>query len=168
MKKLRTASVVLAIGAVAVLVVGSVAGAAVSKKPKKTIVAFTASYSGNATVNVVDNVANISASGTGTALRLGAGKITGTGKGDSSQRPCVPFTGPGSMVGAKGSISFAVISGSQGCGDEEGQVFALSGKAKVTKATGALAKATGTLKFSGTYDRGAGTFTVKFKGSLVK
>ena len=37
----------------------------------------------------------------------------------------------------------------------------------MTNATGKLKKATGTLKFTGVYDRGAGTFTVKFKGNLT-
>src|SRR6266542_5121816 len=100
-------------------------------------------------------------SGTGTLV--GASKISGAGTGDSSVQPCVPFSGPGSLVGARSKLVFTVISGSQGCGDEAGQVFSVSGKAKVTKGTGKLLKATGTLKFTGIYDRGAGTFSVKFK-----
>lgn len=164
MKKLRTASAVAAAGVAAVLVAGSALAGTAVKKP----VAFSASYSGTAAVQVADNVANISANGAGKAVLIGAGKITGAGTGDSSQQPCVPFNGPGKMTGAKGTVAFTVLAGSQGCGDESGQVFAISGKAKVTKATGALKKAVGTLKFTGTYDRGAGTFSVKFKGTLTK
>jgi len=71
------------------------------------------------------------------------------------------------MSGTAGSkLSFTVVPGSQGCGDEQGQVFSVVGKANVTKGTGKLAKAHGLLKFTGVYDRGAGTFTVKFKGTL--
>ena len=134
--------------------------------PVKTV-AFTASYNGTANVQVDGSVANISANGTGKGTPLGAGSITGTGTGDSSAQPCVPFTGPGTMSGTAGTkLMFTVIPGSQGCGDEQGQVFSVSGKANVTKGTGKLAKAKGTLRFTGVYDRGQGTFNVKFFGTL--
>lgn len=164
MTKLRTASAVAAAGVAAVLVAGSALAGTTVKKP----IAFSAAYAGTASVQVADQVANIAANGKGTAGVIGAGTITGAGKGDASQQPCVPFTGPGKIVGAKGTIAFTVLTGSTGCGDEGGQVFSISGKAKVVKATGTLAKATGTLKFTGVYDKGAGTFSVKFKGTLVK
>jgi hypothetical protein len=38
----------------------------------------------------------------------------------------------------------------------------------VLKATGKLAKAKGTLKFTGVFDRDGGTFTVKFSGQLKR
>jgi hypothetical protein len=161
--KFGTASIVI-VAAAALLTVFASVGAAAT--PSKTV-AFTSSYSGTATVNNTDNVADIVANGTGAATLLGAGKVAGAGKGDSSVQPCVPFTGPGSLIGTGGKITFTVISGSQGCGDEAGQVFSVSGKAKVLSATGKLKKATGTLKFTGIYDRGQGTFTVKFKGTLT-
>jgi hypothetical protein len=133
------------------------------------VVVFAATYSGTATVKVTDNVADIAATGTGKATKLGAGKITGVGKGDSSQQPCVPFTGPGTMTGTgKNKLTFQVITGSTGCGDEGGQVFSISGKARVVKGFGTLSKAKGTLKFTGVYDHQAGTFTVKFKGNLTQ
>ena len=133
------------------------------------VVVFASSYSGTATVTVNDNVANITASGTGKGTGLGAGKITGSGTGDSSVQPCVPFSGPGVMTGTgKNKLTFKVVSGSTACGDEAGQVFSVSGKALVVKGTGTLAKAKGTLKFTGVYDRGAGTFTVKFTGTLTR
>ena len=50
-----------------------------------------------------------------------------------------------------------MIPPSSGCGDEEGNVFSISGKAKVTGGTKLYKKATGTLKLTGVYDRGAGT-----------
>ena len=154
---LAAAAIVLAFGA----------SAALASSAK--IVVFTATYSGTATTKVTDNVADISASGTGKGTPLGAGKISGVGKGDTSVQPCVPFTGPGTMTGTgKNKLSFKVIAGSTACGDEAGQVFSISGKAAVVKGTGVLAKVRGTLKFTGTYDREAGTFAVKFKGKLTQ
>jgi len=159
------------IGIVTVLAAAVAVVAATSSAPAGTskLVPFTASYSGTAVVEVTDNVADITASGTGTGTLLVKSKISGHGTGDSSQQPCVPFTGPGSMVAANGTkLFFTVIAGARGCGDEQGQVFSLVGKAKVTKTTGKLLKARGTLKFTGIYDRGEGTFTIKFKGTLTK
>lgn len=162
----RLASV-LAVSALA-LALGT--GAAFGAGAKKVV--FAATYSGTAVVKVTDNVADIAANGAGKGTVIGAGKVTGVGKGDSAQQPCVPFTGPGTMVGsgktAKTKLTFKVLDGSTGCGDEAGQVFSISGKAMVVKGTGALAKAKGTLKFTGVYDRNAGTFTVKFKGTLTQ
>jgi len=150
--------------AVAVAAIATSAPAGTSK-----LVPFTAQYSGTAVVKVTDNVADITASGTGTGTLLPASKISGHGTGDSSQQPCVPFTGPGSIVAANGTkLFFTVIPGSQGCGDEQGQIFSIVGKAKVARTTGKLLKARGTLKFTGVYDRGAGTFSIKFKGTLTK
>lgn len=152
----------LATAAAALLVLAVAAAAVAAKKP----VAFTAKYTGTAVTQQNDNIVNITANGTGTATALGAGKVTGTGTGDSSVRPCVPFTGTGSMTGTAGVLQFKVIPGSAGCGDQEGQVFSITGKATVVKATGKLAKVAGTLRLSGTYDRSNGAFSVKFSGSL--
>lgn len=148
-----------------VTVIASVgAGAAVAPKT----LAFTATYTGTATVQQNDTLANISASGTGTGTMLGSSKIAGTGTGNTATQPCVPFSGPGSLIATNGTkLLFTVASTSQGCGDDQGQIFSLVGKATVTKGTLKLAKARGTLKFTGIYDRGAGTFSVKFKGTLT-
>jgi hypothetical protein len=152
---------------VAALVVGILAPTGAAAKVKT--VAFTATYAGTANVQVNGTVANISANGTGNGTILGPGAISGTGTGDSSQQPCVPFSGPGVMAGTAGTkLSFTIPQGAQGCGDQEGQVFSVAGKATVTKGTGKLAKAHGILRFTGTYDRGAGTFSVKFKGTLTQ
>ncbi len=145
------------------VVVAVVAGTAAASSGVK-IVPFAASYAGNATVTVTDSIVAIKAEGAGKATQIGAGKVTGVGSGTTGEG-CVPFTGPGTITGKSGKLLFKVVSGS-GCGDPDGDVFSLSGKATVVKGTGKLAKAKGTLKFSGTYDRGAGTFTVKFKGKL--
>ena len=134
------------------------------------VVAFKASYAGKANVKVTDNVADIAAEGPGTATVIGASRVSGKGKGDASKQPCVPFTGDGVITASKGptTLRFSVLPGSSGCGDEAGKLFSISGKAKVTGGTGAMAGASGTLKLTGVYDRGAGTFSVKFSGSVTR
>src|SRR5262249_28858798 len=117
---------------------------------------------------VADQVADISASGKGTGTLIGSSSISGKGTGDASQQPCAPFTGPGTMGGTGAKLAFTVGSGSQGCGGGQGQGFGLSRRGNVTSATGKLAKAKGVLRFTGVYDRGAGTFSVKFKGTLTQ
>lgn len=151
-----------AIAALALTIVAAAALAA--KKP----VAFVGTFTGTATTTQNDTTVAISASGTGKGTLIGATKITGTGSGDTSQRPCIPFTGTGSMKGATGTIIFKVIPGATSCGDDSGQLFSYTGKASVLKATGKLLKAKGTLKLTGTYDRQSGAFTAKFKGTLLK
>jgi hypothetical protein len=142
-----------------------VGGAALASSKK--VIAFTAKYNGTATTQAADNVVTINAKGAGNGTILGTGKITGAGTGDSSQQPCVPFTGTGSMSGPGGTLTFKVTPGAAGCGDDAGQLFSVTGKAAVLKGTGKLKKAKGTLKMTGTYDRSSGAFSVKFKGSLT-
>jgi len=160
---MRTFRVSLVAAAVAALVAAAAASALPAKIP------FTGSYSGQASTKVDGSLATISATGTGKGTLIGAGKLTGGGTGDSSQQPCVPFGGTGKLTGVAGTtISFKVAQTAQGCGDEGGHVFSLKGYATVLKATGKLAKAKGTLKFTGVYDRDGGTFSVKFTGTLTK
>lgn len=163
MKKLGITTIALVtIAATAILAAGAVAGT--QKK-----VAFVAKYTGNATTTIADNVVSISAKGVGTGTPIGKGTITGTGTGDSSQQPCVPFGGTGKLIGTAGTtLTFKVPSNASGCGDEGGHTFAIVGHATVTKGTGKLAKAKGTLKFTGTYSHDDGSFTVKFSGSLTQ
>jgi hypothetical protein len=162
----RTTTLIATALSTAMLIAGS--ALASTTETAKTIV-FTAKYAGTAVTKVTDDVADISAAGTGKGTIIGAGKITGKGTGDASQEPCVPFGGTGKMTGvAKTTIVFKVVRTSKGCGDEGGEFFSISGKAVVLKATGRLANAKGTLKFSGLYNRGAGTFSIKFSGSLTK
>lgn len=152
---------------VAALAVASLAATAGAATPKKTV--FKASYSGAAVVTVTDNVADIKTTGTGNGNVIGAGKITGAGTGDASVQPCVPFTGTGMIVGTAGTkLGFKVVAGSSGCGDEAGEVFAVNARATVTSATGKFAKAKGSLKITGTYDKNAGTFSVKINGTLTQ
>jgi hypothetical protein len=162
-KKLWLVTVGVAMAA-AVLVTAALAATTVAKK----VVPFTAKYTGTAVTKQTDNNVDITANGSGSGTLIGAGKVTGVGKGDSSVRPCVPFNGTGSMKGPGGVITFRVNPGTAGCGDDSGQLFSITGKATVTKATGKLALAKGTLKMTGTYDRSSGAFSVKFSGSLTK
>jgi len=121
-------------------------------------------------VKITDDVASISAEGAGTATLIGASKVAGKGLGDAAKRPCVPFTGTGEITAASGptTLRFTVAPGSTGCGDEEGMVFSISGRAKITGGTGSMANASGTLKLTGVYDRGAGTFSIKFSGQVTR
>lgn len=159
------AAIVAALFTVAAVAAGSaLAGTAGSTK----ILPFKASYSGVAVVKVTDQVADISTTGSGKGTPIGASKITGKGTGNAAVQPCVPFAGAGTMTGPKGGkINFKMASGSQGCGDEAGEVFSVTGRAIVTGGAGAFKKAKGTLKLTGIYDRSKGTFAVKFVGKLT-
>jgi plastocyanin len=163
-----TGGIVGAIVASLVVAAAATAGTTRTSGSAGTI-AFTAAYAGKATVTVTDAVANISASGPGTATVIGASTVSGTGVGNTAVQPCVPFTGTGTITAKSGgtTLRFSVQPGSQGCGDESGSVFSIVGRAKVTGGTGSMAEATGTLKLTGTYNRGAGTFSIKLKGNLT-
>jgi len=130
---------------------------------------FTAKFAGAAVVRVDETVAYITANGSGKGTLLGATKISGKGTGDASAQPCVPFTGTGTMTGTlKTKLLFKVVPTSTGCGDEAGQVFSINARATVVKGYGKLANVRGKLKITGVYDRGKGTFSVKFAGTLTK
>jgi hypothetical protein len=152
------------IAAAAVLVTALVASTASAATP----ILFTGKYAGQAATKVEGDVVTISATGTGKGSIIGAGRVTGQGTGDSSQQPCVPFGGTGKITGASGTIAFRLLTGANACGDEGGHVFSIKGTLAVVKATGKLAKAKGTLRFTGVYDRDGGTFSVKFTGTLKK
>ena len=154
--------IAVALVALAALLVGAaIASGAASVK----IINFSAKYNGTATVKVTGEVVDsIAAKGTGTGIPIGKGTITGLGKGEAKPQPCNNWGGTGVLKGTKGTITFKMLAGTQGCGDEEGKVFSIAGRATVTKATGKLAKAKGNLKVTGGFDHGEGTFAVKFTG----
>lgn len=163
---MRKFGITITAPAAVVMAFALVAGSAVAGSAKK--VPFTAKYTGTAVTKVTNNIAAISATGKGTGTFVGASSISGLGTADTSVQPCVPFTGTGLITGTGGTkLSFKVTPGSTGCGDEQGEVFSISGHATVIKGTGKLVKAKGTLKLTGVYDRTAGTFSVKFFGSLT-
>jgi hypothetical protein len=158
--RLTTTAVALAI------IVAATATAAFGAASGKVV--FAAKYSGNATTKIDGSNAAISATGTGLASQIGLGSIAGLGAGDTSQQPCIPFTGTGKMTGKSGTVTFKVVPGSNGCGDEGGHNFTITSKLAVVSATGKLAKAKGTLRMTGTYSHDDGSFTVKVSGTLTK
>ncbi len=131
-------------------------------------VAFTASFSGKATVKVSGSRADISADAAGTGTPIGKSKLAGKGVGNSVE-PCPLFGGASSITTAGGAKLNFVITGSGGsaCTDEEGKLFSLLGRATIKGGTGKYAKAKGTFKFTGTFDRGNGLFSVKFRGTVT-
>lgn len=134
----------------------------------KTVFPIAGTYAGTASTQVDGNTATIAATGVGKSTTLGKGKLTGNGTADTSQQPCSPFGGTGTLTGAGSVITFKVPASSTGCGDEGGHTFAIKGVFQVVKVTGKLAKAKGALRFSGTYSHDDGTFSIKLSGSLKK
>ena len=167
MRKLRHLTLLLAAVALAAVTVASTAEAAKPKPKKKSaVVAFVGSYAGQASTLVNGNTVTISAKGNGSGTLIGAGALNASGTGDSSQQPCVPFGGTGTITGAAGTIAFKANPGASGCGDEGGHNFTVKAILQVTSATGKLANKKGTLRAIGTYSRDDGTFTVKVTGNL--
>lgn len=152
--------------ALAAAFVATTASAAFAGTAKKFPIA--GAYSGTASTKVDGSTATILAAGAGKASTLGSGKITGNGTADTTQQPCTPFGGTGTLTGAGSVITFRVPTTANGCGDEGGHLFAIKGVFQVVKVTGKLAKAKGSLRFSGTYSHDDGTFSIKLTGSLTK
>jgi hypothetical protein len=149
MKTTRMLALLLAAAMTAMFITPGSGSAATSK-----VVPFKGSYSGTATV-LIDNssVTIVSVKGTGSASVVGAGSLSGTGNGTGSSGQCVPFTGPGTIKGAKGTIKFTVNPAkSQGCSSgQSGPVsVTVNGVAKVTSGTGKAKGAKGNLTFKGT------------------
>jgi hypothetical protein len=166
--KIRIGAGVFAAVAVAAVVGGSaLAGTVTAPKPKT--VAFKGSYAGTATTKQNGSVMDIAAKGTGTATLIGKSKLAGTGKGQSSDQACVPFSGPATLTATNGAkLKFSVLPTSTGCGDQDETVpVNVTGYAKFKGGTGKFVKAKGTFKFTGVYNRGTGAFTVKFTGKLT-
>lgn len=137
-------------------------------KASTTTVAFTASFTGKATVKVSGSKADIAADATGTGTLIGKSRLSGKGVG-SAVEPCPLFGGPATITTAGGAkLNFVITtSGGSACTDEQGQTFSLLGRATITGGTGKYAKAKGTFKFTGAYERGNGLFSVKFRGTLT-
>jgi hypothetical protein len=162
LRKYLLASVAALVAVAAVSAGAAFAGPAKSTK----IVQFEAVYAGAANVTVADGLATISANGTGKGALIGAGKITGNGTGSADEgATCQTFNGTGVMAGTKGKINFK-LTGAQACGDSEGNLFSINGRAVVTGGTLAFKKAKGSLKMTGSFNRSAKNFTIKVKGPL--
>ena len=72
---------------------GALAAVTASSALAATPILVSGKYAGQASTQVNGNTVTIAATGAGKSTILGAGKITGSGSGDSSQQPCVPFGG---------------------------------------------------------------------------
>lgn len=130
---------------------------------------FAATYRGTAVVKIEDNVATISSvTGLGTAaLPVGKSRLAGMGKGVGSD-PCGLFGGPGSITTATGKLAFVIApNGGTACPDQSGENFSVTGRATFKGGTRKYLKAKGTFKFSGTFTKSSGAFTVKFLGTLI-
>ena len=164
---MKTFRITIAAPAAVVIALALVAGSAVAGTAKKTL-PFKANYTGAAVTKVTNNIAAISATGTGTGTFVGKSSISGLGSGDTSQQPCVPFTGTGLLKGTGTTkLTFKVAPGSVSCGDDAGEIFQINAHATVIKGTGTPAKTKGTLKMTGTYDHTSGAFSLKLFGILT-
>jgi hypothetical protein len=125
---------------------------------------FTASYSGRVTEKVVGDAVTATVAGKNATSRL-AGTVHG-----SQAAACSPLNGPATLkFGTKGTIKLSIVSKkSRACaaGEDDRDHINVSGRVKVTGGTGKYAGATGLLTMKGLYNRGTGTFSVKFTGSL--
>lgn len=161
MNKFRYVGVLTA-AAVAVVAAGSALAAAAGPVP------FKGAFSGKAVVKVNGQAADISATGAGAVTPLGRSKLVAKGAGSQSD-PCPLFGGVSTITAANGmKLNFKVppVSAS-GCTDEQGNNFALVGRGTFTGGTGKYAKAKGSFKFTGNFDKGTGSYSVKFTGLIT-
>jgi hypothetical protein len=167
-RTLRKALVLVAVAALAATVAANASQAKAKPKPKKksSAIAFVGTYSGQGSTLVNGSTVTITAKGNGNGTVIGASTITASGTGDSSQQPCVPFGGTGTITGPGGVINFKAASGGTACGDDGGHNFTVKVVLGVTSATGKLANKTGSLRGVGTYSRDDGTWQLKLTGTL--
>ena len=166
MTNLRIPVALVAVAGLAGLVVSS--GLSLSGVLPKNY-RFAATYKGTAVVKIEDNVATISSvTGLGTAtVPVGKSRLSGVGKGVGSD-PCGTFGGPGSITTATGKLNFVIApAGGTACPDQSGENFSVSGRATFKGGTRKYLKAKGSFKFSGTFTKSTGAFTVKFLGTLT-
>ena len=154
----------IAVLAVAVACVGTAVGSSTDTSRPSTAARCTEVVNGN---NVTGNPER---DRHGDADRQGHHDRHGRGE-HSSNPPCSPLSGPGTLKGPKGTLKLKLTNSpapSRACaaGQDDQNNISFSGSAKVTGGTGALKKAKGTLHYSGHYDRGTGAFNVKLTGTL--
>lgn len=125
---------------------------------------YSASFSGLAQVKASGSKLDIQADASGSN-----GKLTGAGIGNSAAEPCPVFTGDGQIEAANGDkLKFTVDQSSTGCPIEGDENKAnINGFAKVTGGSGKYAKAGGTLKFTGEFNRKDGSLSMQWTGSLT-
>ncbi len=166
MKNVRALSLATASLVFAVLVAGTAVAANVVG-PKT--VAFKGSYAGTVTEKVDGQTISALASGIGSGTVVGKSKLVGTVTGTTSNPPCSPLSGPGTIAGTAGKLKLTLLPTSRACAasEEEQNDITVSGNAKVAGGTLKFRKAKGTLHFSGHYDRAGGAFNVKLTGKLT-
>ena len=156
------------------------AGAATSSvKVAAKTVAFSASFSGKASLLIDNSTVTISSiSGTGKNSLFGKSSVSGSGSAPkSSSSLCDPFGGKGAIAGGANKVTFVVTQSSsqQGCssGDSGKVTITFHGVTKASGGTGTAKGASGSLKFSGTLHLGgtsgsqSGSFTVSLSGKLT-
>src|SRR5262245_4370578 len=161
MKTFRGFAVAAAVAAAAAVIATSAFAVAAKTVP------FRASFKGTAVVRVSGGHAEIvSAKATGTGMPIGKATLFGSGAGNSSE-PCPLFGGPATITTKAGKLRFVIApTGGSACTNEEGQLFTLSGRAKIKGGTRKYARAKGSFKFAGSFNRSTGVFSVKFLGTL--
>jgi hypothetical protein len=161
-------ALLLPVVAIGLLVAVGTALAATPKKPKT--VPFKGSYAGTVTEKVDGQNVTALSTGTGVGTAVGKGKLLGTVAATTANPPCSPLSGTGTLTGPKGRLKVTLVPAlAKGCAaSEQDQTdITVSGTAKVVGGTLIFKKAKGTIHFSGPYDRKAGTFSVKFTGTLT-
>ena len=151
----------------AVLILATVAaGAALASGTAKT--RFTARYSGTVAVAVNGDSVTATPTGDGKGRLVGRSTLTGTVSGTTANPPCSPLAGRSLISGAKSTLKLSPVKGSHACaaGRDDPNNVSFSGSVRVTRGTGELKKARGTLHFSGHYHHDTGAFTVKLTGTL--
>jgi hypothetical protein len=161
-RKFRTFAACTVVAAAAAVIASSTLASGTAK------VAFRANFSGKAVVRVTGSQAEItSAQASGTGVPIGKATLLGKGAGNNSD-PCPLFGGPATISTAKGKLKFAIApTAGVACTDEEAQQFSLSGRATFKGGTRRYAKAKGSFKFAGSFNRRTGAFTVKFVGTVT-
>ncbi len=154
-------------------------------KAKTTKVAFHGSYKGTITLLMVGPSGSTATTvtvtglhGTGTGTELGASTVSATGSAPSSNQ-CDEISGTGSLTGAgsKLLLRVAASSGNMGCAAATSTPTSvtINGVAKVTSGVGKYKGATGSLKFTGSFNVSSNasgstetdSFTAKVSGTLT-
>jgi hypothetical protein len=158
-RRIRAAASLVGGLTVAAVIVGTAAGGSHT---------FTASYTGTVTEKVNGPAVTAAPRGKGRGTLIGKSTLTGIVSATTANPPCSPLNGPGTLAGVAGKLKVKLLSTSRGCAasEEDRDNISFAGSAKVIGGTGKFRAARGTLRFSGHYDRAAGSFSVKLRGTL--
>lgn len=168
-------------GAAVVLAIPAAAGATAVKHTS-----FTGTYTGKATLVVINNGSSGSATlanskGTGKSSIIGSGSFTQVGKAaapafsDSGSSYCSAFSGEAILKGSAGTITLKVSGSTEVCSNKDSgaaTATVVKGTAVIVKGTGKAAKLSGTLSFTGATlttnsSETSGNFKITLKGTLT-